>query len=383
MTSPRALLIYATNFVLASALGVVFVFFEDVQREYGLSDFEVGLIAGSGFGASFVAQLVLAPLADRGKSGPLASIALLCGIVGLLSFGFGTNALVLGAGRSLGGVGVGLFMLLARKALIGTDAAGGGAKLGIVLSTTVAGFIIGPVLGALFEPLGFEAPFIIVAAALVVLGVPATFEVMRAEIAESPLVDYGDLVELARRPRVQAAMLVQLVVYGLIGVFNSSIDRFLTDLGASTTMVAVVVLFVGAPLLVFPTVAGRLAESRGGARSMLLAMVVLLPAAFGYGLASSVGVVIVCGVLHGSGESFASVSAQVLVLEVTGAERAAVGSALLDASGLLAATVMAFGAPIVYGEVGQSLFTYAGIGGTVLALGAAWRIRSAPTELLA
>lgn len=58
----RSFLIYTTNFLLTAALGVVFVFLEDVQTKFGLSDLEIGLIAGTGFGASFIAQLVLAPL---------------------------------------------------------------------------------------------------------------------------------------------------------------------------------------------------------------------------------------------------------------------------------------------------------------------------------
>lgn len=372
----RVFTIYATNFLLASALGVVFVFFEDVQTKFDLTDLEVGLIAGAGFGAAFVVQLVLAPMADRGRTGPLAVIALLAGILGLVGFGFGTSVLALAVGRSLSGVGMGLFTMLARKTLIGLDASGGGAKLGLLLSTGVAGFITGPLIGAAFEPLGFEAPFIIVGIALAVVGTPATLAILGSEIAVAP-VNYSDLGALIRRPKMQAAMIVQLIVFGYIGIFNSTVDRFLTDLGASTQMVAVVILFVGAPLLVMPRFAGVLAEARGGAVVMLPALLILLPAMFGYGAVSSVGFAIVFGLLHGSGESFASVSAQVLVLEVTGAERAAVGSALLDAAGLFAATVAAFSAPIAYGAVGQTLFTLAGGVGVVLAGAAALRVRSA------
>ncbi len=372
----RAFTIYATNFLLASAIGVVFVFFEDVQTKFGLFDVEVGLIAGAGFGASFFVQLTVAPLADRGGTGPLSIVALVAGIVGLLGFAFGTNVLVLAVGRSLSGVALGLFMMLARKALIGLDAQGGGPKLGILLSTVVAGFITGPLIGAAFEPLGFEAPFVIVAAALAVVGFPATLAVRGSEIAIAR-VDYRDLGTLIRRPKVQAAMIVQVIVFGYIGVFNASIDRFLTDLGASTQLVAGVVIFVGAPLVVLPRIAGALAESRGGSAVMLPALLILLPAMFGYGFVSTVGLAMFFGVLHGSGESFASVSAQVLVLEVTGAERAAVGSALLDAAGLLAATLAAFSAPIAYGAVGQDLFIYTGVIGAILAAAALLRVRSA------
>ena len=351
----RSFLIYTTNFLLTAALGVVFVFLEDVQTKFGLSDLEIGLIAGTGFGASFIAQLVLAPLADRGHSAPLAVMAIVSGIVGSLGFAYASSAGILALSRGLTGIGLGLFSLVARKALIGLDAKGGGAKLGILLSTAVAGFITGPLIGALLEPLGFEAPFIFVSAGLTLVGIPATRTILRAEIAMAP-VDYSDLRRLLRRPRVQAAMIVQVIVFGFIGVFDAVIDRFLTDIGASTDMVAVVILFVGGPMLILPRIAGNLAESRGGSAVMLPALLVLIPAMFGYSIAQSVPVAIVFGVLHGSGESFASVSSQVLVLEVTGAERAAVGAALLDAAGLSSAAVAAFAAPLVYGAEGQSVF---------------------------
>jgi MFS family permease len=372
----RSLLIYTTNFLLTAALGVVFVFLEDVQTKFGLSDLEIGLIAGTGFGASFIAQLVLAPLADRGHSAPLAVIAIVSGIVGSMGFAYASSAGTLALSRGLSGIGLGLFSLVARKALIGLDATGGGAKLGILLSTAVAGFITGPLIGALLEPLGFEAPFIFVSAGLMLAGVPATRTILRAEIAIAP-VDYSDLGRLLRRPRVQAAMVVQVIVFGFIGVFDAVIDRFLTDIGASTSMVALVILFVGGPMLILPRIAGNLAESRGGSAVMLPALLVLIPAMFGYSIAQSVPVAIIFGVLHGSGESFASVSSQVLVLEVTGAERAAVGAALLDAAGLSSAAVAAFAAPLVYGAEGQSVFVYTALVGVGLASVAYLRVRSA------
>lgn len=378
----RAWLIYLTNFLLTSALGVVFVFLEDVQADRGLTDWEIGVVAGTGFGAALVAQLLLSPLADRGTTRPLAVVALVAGIVGPVGFAYGQTMLILAASRGLSGIGLGLFGLLARKALLGLDATGGGAKLGMLLSTAVAGFIIGPVIGAVFEPLGFEAPFLAVSVALLLVGVPATATILRTEIAASP-VDYSDLGRLVRRPKVQAAMLVQVVVYGFIGVFDAIVDRFLTDLGASTATIAVTILFVGGPMLFLPRIAGQLAERKGGATVMLPALLILIPAMTGYGLAGSVVVATMFGFLHGTGESFVSISAQVLVLEVTGAERAAVGSALLDAAGLTAATIAAALAPTVYGAAGpRALFVGAAALGAMLGLTALARARKGSNQQL-
>ncbi|MCP3911322.1 MAG: MFS transporter, partial [Actinomycetia bacterium] len=294
----RAWPIYLTNFLLTSSLGVVFVFLEDVQTENSLADWEIGAIAANGFAAALVVQLLLAPLADRGRSTILAVIALIAGIAGPIGFAYGSSMFVLAASRGLSGIGLGLFGLLARKALLGLDATGGGAKLGILLSTAVAGFIAGPVIGAAFEPLGFEAPFLAVSLALAVFGIPATRAMLGTAIATAP-VDYSDLGRLLARPKVQAAMLIQVVVFGFIGVFDAVVDRFLTDLGASTGQVAMVILFVGAPMLILPRFAGNLAERVGGARVMLPALFGLIPAMAGYGVAGMLAVAAVCGFLHG------------------------------------------------------------------------------------
>ncbi len=371
--------IYLTNFFLTSALGVVFVFLEDVQTDRRLADWEVGAIASAGFGVALVAQLAFSPLADRGRTRSLAAVAILAGVVGPIGFAYGQTVLILALSRGLSGVGLGLFQLLARKALLGLDASGGGAKLGTLLSTAVGGFIVGPLIGAALEPFGFEAPFLAVSAAIAVVGVPATVTILGTEIAAAP-VDYSDLGRLIRRPRVQSAMLVSIVVMGFIGVFDSIIDRFLTDLGAGTGMVAVVILFVGGPLLVLPRLAGNLAERRGGSQIMLFALPVLIAAQLGYGFGGVVVAVTIAGFVHGSAESFAAVSAQVLVLEVTGAERAAVGSALLDTAGLVSATVTSAVAPALYGQVGQQLFLWSAAVGSMLSLAALLRVRQARIE---
>lgn len=373
----RARLIYSSNFFIACALGVVFVFLDDVQVANNLDDWHVGVIAGSGFGAALVAQLVVSPLADRGRVLPLAIVALGSSILGTVGFAFGGSMAELAVSRGVAGIGFGIFALVARKALIGLDATGSGAKLGLLLSTAVAGFILGPVIGAILEPLGFEVPFLSVAGAIAVVGVPAVIAIARSDIAASDDVDYSDLSELIRRPRIQAAMLVTVIVLGSNGALTATVDRFLTDLGASTTMVAIVILFIGAPLLVLPRVSGGLAEQRGGSAVMLPALAVFVPVMFGYGLAGSVLAVVIFGVIHGSGESFGSIAAQVLVLEVTGPERAAVGSALLEVSGLLAATLAASIAPIMYGEFGQSVYIGTGTIGLALGLLAVQRVRNA------
>ena len=362
---------YATTFFLAAAIGVVFVFLADLQDLYGLSDLEFGMVASAGFVAALITQLGFSPLADRGIVKPLVFLGVLSGGFGVMGFAFATDVVGLVASRAITGVGLGLFGVTARKAILGLDIEGGGRKVGTLLSSGVGGFIIGPGIGALFGSIAFELPFLVVGTAVLLVGLPSAIQIAKAPVDASP-VNYGDLGQLLKAKRVQAALLVQCVIFGFIGVFDSILDRFLTDLGSSTTAVALTLIVMGSPMLFLPRLAGGLAEKRGGATVVLPGLLLMMPALALYGFAGGAVVVALLGLAHGAGESLASVSAQVMILEETGTERAAIGNAVMEATGMLTATISALVTPLIYGRFGpERLFGgTAGIG-AFIALGVA------------
>ncbi len=367
---------YITNYLMAAALGVGFVFVADVQEAHDLRDWEIGVIVAAGFVAALITQLVLAPFADRGKIGVLAWTSVVAGVVGTVGFAFAEQTWTLTASRGLVGIGLGLFSVTARKALIGLDVAGGGAKVGMLLSTGVGGFISGPAFGLAFGTISFAAPFLIVGVAIAIVGPLTVRLLVRAPIAVAE-VDYSDVGVLLRRPRVQVAILVQIIVFGFIGIFDATIDRYLTDLGSSDTMTSLVMLAAGLPLLVLPTRFGSLSEQIGGTRVLLPGVLLTLMTMTLFGLAPNPAVVGVVGLFQGVGESATMIAGQVLVLEATGAARVAIGSAILETIGLGAATVTAVVAPIIYGAQGERwLFGGYGALSAVIALMMIIRIRS-------
>lgn len=343
---------YLTNYLLAASLGVGFVFLADVQDAYGLADWQLGVVVASGFISALVTQLLLAPFADRGRIVALVWTSVVAGVVGCVGFAFATSTITLLVSRGLVGVGLGLFSVTARKALIGLDTAGGGKKVGALLSTGVAGFISGPVFGLAFGEIAFEAPFIVIGLALAVVGPIAARLIAKAPIAVSE-VDYSDVGELLSKPRVQIAILVQFVVFGFIGIFDSTIDRYLTDLGASNTATTLVILAVGAPMLFLPIRMGDLADRVGGVRVLVPGMVLMVLTISLFGFAPNPLALAFVGAFQGVAESSGSIGGQVLVLEASGAERVAIGSAILETVGLLTATVTSFVAPLVYGARGE------------------------------
>lgn len=343
--------LYGLNFLQATGIGLVFVFLADVQDRYGLANWELGVIAAMGFVAALITQLGLSPLIDRGHIQTLAWVAVAAGTLGTLGFAFGTNLITLGLSRGLSGIGLGLFNVVARKALIGLDIEGGGAKVGTLLSTGVSGFLAGPAIGAALGAIAFEAPFIVLATAFVIVGAPAAKIAGGAKIATAK-VDYADLGRIIRKPRMQVAMLTQFIVFGAIGIFDATVDRFLTDLGASTVAVAIALLVTGLPLMIIPPRAGALAERIGGIKVLIPALIVAVPAVAAFGLAPSAGAFAIVGLVHSTTESFSTMGGQVLVLEATGAEKAAIGSAVVEVVGLSIAAVTSVMAPIIYGEFG-------------------------------
>ena len=78
--------LYALNFLMATSIGLVFVFLADVQDRYGLADWQLGFVASMGFVAALVTQLLLAPALDRGHVRNLAWLAVVVGAAGTAGF---------------------------------------------------------------------------------------------------------------------------------------------------------------------------------------------------------------------------------------------------------------------------------------------------------
>ena len=343
---------YLTEFAVIAGLGVVFGYLADLQDRYDLSDTSIGIIAGSGFASALLIQVAVAPFIDRGFAGVAVVIAIAAAVLGSFGFVFAEQTWTLAASRALSGIGIGLFSIVARKALIGVDITGGAKKVGMLFSFGVAGFISGPAIGSALGTVTFELPFIVLGVTQLILGVPAVLLISRAPIAAAH-VDYSQLGNLLRQPGIQAAIGGQVALWGFIGLFDATVDRYLTDIGLSGLQIAAGLLAVGVPLIALPPSAGALAERVGARRVFLPALIALVPAIWIYGYVTGLAIFIVIGVVEGVIEAYATMGTQVLVLEATGAERVAIGTAAIEAVGFGAGLVTALIGPVAYGALGQ------------------------------
>src|SRR5690554_2625346 len=109
--------------LLASGYGVMFTVLDDFRDEYGIAEYWLGLIVGIGFLAGFLAQILIAPLADRGHARRLVLCGLCLSSVGLVMVAFGESLVPLLAGRFVMGVGVGMAVPAVRRIVINADPA--------------------------------------------------------------------------------------------------------------------------------------------------------------------------------------------------------------------------------------------------------------------
>ena len=101
---------------LSMGYGVLFTVVGDFRDEYGISETAIGVVIGTGFLAAFVAQVFIAPLADRGRARELVAIGVLLNVVGLVLMGFGESLGPILLGRVVSGVGIGTALPAIRPA---------------------------------------------------------------------------------------------------------------------------------------------------------------------------------------------------------------------------------------------------------------------------
>ena len=144
---------------LAAGYGVLFAMLDDIRDEYGISESALGVVIGIGFFAGFLAQVAIAPYADKGHARRLVLTGMVLNVVGLTMMAVATTIVPLLAGRFVTGIGIGMAVPALRRIVILADRANLGHNLGVLLAADVAGFAAGPaVAAALVGPFGIAAP---------------------------------------------------------------------------------------------------------------------------------------------------------------------------------------------------------------------------------
>ncbi|MAT04910.1 MAG: hypothetical protein CL424_07695 [Acidimicrobiaceae bacterium] len=341
--------------LLTSGYGVMFTVLDDFRDEYGIAASWLGLIVGIGFLSSFVAQVFLAPLADRGHARRLVLLGLALNVAGLLTMAVGQVLIVLLLGRLVSGIGIGMTMPAVRRIVVNADPEHVGNNMGTLLAADVAGFAAGPVVSALLVPtFGIPAPFIVIAA-LSVLCFPVA---LRVRIDESAI-DTGPRTRLAfdllAHRGIVAGVLMGSALYLMIGTFDALWAIVLDDLDASEFVANVGITIFALPLVFLGPFGGRLAQRVGPFRLGPLGLVVGAVFMFLYGFMPTAYAMLAVGIVHALFDGVTVSSTGVAVAMTAPRERQAGAQGLVGAAETLTGGVTAVLAGVLYDAGGRTL----------------------------
>ena len=255
---------------LAAGYGVLFTIVDDYRDKYGISESSIGIVIGVGFLAGFLSQLLIAPLADRGHARRIVLIGVTVNVIGLVLMALSTTLLPILIGRFISGVGIGAAVPAVRRIVILADPDNLGSNLGRLLAADVFGFALGPAISAvLVGPFGIAAPFLVVAAATMLL-LPFVARV-RVQETIDPTSRRLALDLLRIRP-FAGAVVMGAAVFVMIGTFDALWALVHKDLGTSEWIANLGITLFALPLIVLGPIGGRLAQTIGPFRLATLGL---------------------------------------------------------------------------------------------------------------
>ena len=349
-----------TSLFLLTALmslgyGSVFTLLADIRDRFGFSDGAVGVIAFAGLFTGVLSQLFLSRYSDRGHAVRMMRLGIATATVGMAWMIFSTSLWQWITARLLLGLGSGMIGPAIRRIIITRSPRHVGTNLGRQAAFDVAGFVLGPVIGAALAQLfGLRAPFIFLAIAFA-FAIPFVGRINDVHVI--PTEERRGMRSLLRIPALQSALLAAIAFYLTIGMFEALWAILLRDQGADTWLIGVTLSIFTLPMVVFAPRGGAVAQRRGPINVVTLSITVAALATFAYGIAPLWILIVVSGV-HAVADAFTLPANQVAVAMSSPPEELASGQGLLGAVGLAVAALSALVGAAVYDAFGRTtIFT--------------------------
>jgi MFS family permease len=383
---------------MAGANLAVFPLMAEIQQENGLSTAALGPIAGAAFLTAVLAQLLLAPYADRGRERHLLVGGLVATALSLAAMAVARSTAGLVAARALEGLAFGAFMPTARALVSRGAGLRIGERLGQLSAAELAGVAVGPLVSAWLSSVTSADTSLLVFAALALCALPLVVNLpipmVRPVSAPEPATaspgaaasdeTSGATPPASRTPvlaldllhsrAVVSAVLLSTALTVPIGAYDTLWSRFMTDLGASTVLIGLSLTVFALPYVVLAGHAGKVADRLGTLPAALGGMAVTTAMMVSYGFVGNPWIVTGLGLVESTGQAFASPASQAAMAHATGPERAGAGQGLAAAVGTFAAGLTAMAAAPVYQAGGPSLlFCSTAAFVALLLVAAAWR----------
>jgi MFS family permease len=353
--------------VLASGYGVMFTMLDDWRAEFGIQETGLSMIIAVGFFTSFIAQLTIAPYADRGHARKLMTVGMAANAAGALIMAFGSSLPLFLLGRFVMGVGAGIAIPAIKRIVIVSDPENMGGNLGRGVSIEVGGFAIGPVIAALtVDSINLAAPFILIAALITVAG----FIISRLNITETAVKDRTEerfAIDLLKNHAVLGSILVGIALYVMIGVYDSLWVIMMDDLKAPHWVGNAGVALFGLPWIFFGALGGRIAQKHGPLRVSAFGLALGSLYMTSYGFMTMPYLMLGVGLTQSMLDSLTVTGIGVAVAQATPPERQAGASGLLGGMQTLMGGLAAMSAGTMYEHFGQKFaFTATGVAMAIL-----------------
>jgi MFS family permease len=353
--------------------GVMFTMLDDFRNNFGIAESALGFIVGVGFFTSFLGQVSIAPLADRGRAKRLIILGLSLEVIGCIGMALGETFMILFISRVIMGFGAGSALPALRRVIIVADPENFGRNLGRILSFEVAGFASGPVISVIFaESFGIPGPFVFLAT-IISLFVFVVSRIAVPETAEENHPTERFAIDLLKNRAITSGILIGVALFFMIGVFDSLWVLMMDDLDAAQWMANFGVSVFVLPLILLGPFGGkfvqRIGPYRAGGFGMILGAIFMA----GYGLMPTPTLMMVVFLFHSLNDGFFVTGAGVAVGTSAPLERQAGAQGLLGGMETLAGGVAASFAGVAYDHLGRTT-TFIGTGAIMLTLILASRI---------
>lgn len=290
--------------MLASGLGsmsygTIFTIVDDLRDKYSISEARLGLIMGVGFFAGFVANVFIAPYADRGHAKKMIVAGIVVQLLGNTAFGFMHSFGALFLARAIMGIGGGMMYPAIRRIVILADPDNMGSNLGRMLSVDVGGFTLGPMLSALtVGTLGIASPFLIISGVMVFVGL----NIIRIPVKEAHIDDAPPqrlAFDLFRQRTFTGTITMSSALFVLIGTFDALWSMMMKDMHAAAWISNLGISLFAVPMLFLGPIGGRFTQNIGPFKASIGGLTLGAGILTMYGTLPSPYPMLAFGVMHG------------------------------------------------------------------------------------
>ncbi|MFM8688048.1 MAG: MFS transporter [Acidimicrobiaceae bacterium] len=353
--------------------GVMFTMLDDFRNNFGIAESALGFIVGVGFFTSFLGQVSIAPLADRGRAQRLIIFGLGLEVIGCIGMALGETFIILLISRMIMGFGAGSALPALRRVIIVADPENFGRNLGRILSFEVAGFASGPIISVVFaEFFGIPGPFVFLAT-IISLFVTVISRIAVPETAKENHPTERFAIDLLKNRAITSGILIGVALFFMIGVFDSLWVLMMDDLDAAQWMANVGVSVFVLPLILLGPFGGKFVQRIGPYRAGGFGMILGALFMAGYGLMPTPTLMMVVFFFHSLNDGFFVTGAGVAVGTSAPLERQAGAQGLLGGMETLAGGVAASFSGVAYDHLGRTT-TFIGTAAIMLTLILASRI---------